>query len=325
MTARPFDRRLVRTAFVLALPIAFFGCGSAPGDVAVGADSAAVGAAGSAQARSAGYVADRPDSGLTLPLDAYAFSADEDQVLAQVAEAQVRACLESYGLDSAAAGPLPFGTAADTATTAAQRHERRYAVADAEVAATYGYHPPETTDVRREFYESHTAAELEVLVGVTADGAPVTARHGGKTVPDGGCLGQAALLTPTADQDALRSGEELVSGVQADAWHSALSDPRVVEAFAVWSACIAAAGYQYDAPMQANDDPAWWQSDTASAEEIATATADVACKESTGLIPAWSAVEAEHQAALIERNRAGLDAYRALLDQQVAQARAALP
>lgn len=297
--------RLVRTAVVLVLPVAFFGCGSAPGDVV--------------QVRSAGSgsVADRsPAAGLTLPLDAFAFSAAEDLALARDAEARVRECAAAFGLDTSAAEPLPFGAAADSAAAAATRHDRRYAVADPEVAATYGYHPPPTADVRREFYQAHTSAELEILVGVTASGTP-TSRAG---VPDGGCLAEAARDVAAGDEAALRSGEELVSEVQAGAWHAAMTDPRVVDAFAAWSSCLAGAGFDYAAPMEANDDPRWWASEVATADEIATAVADVACKQSTGLIPVWSAVEAEHQEALIAEHRAELDAYRSLLDAQVASA-----
>jgi hypothetical protein len=316
MTAAP----LVRTAVVLVLPVALFGCGSAPGDADADVAVPSSDAAGDVlQVRSAGSVAARPpDAGLTLPLDAFALTAAEDQVLARAAEARVRECAAGFGLDTSAADPLPFGTAADADAAVATRHDRRYAVADPEVAAMYGYHPPATADVRREFYEAHTSAELEVLVGVTAAGAP-TSRAG---VPDGGCLGEAARAVgdEAADEAGLRAGEELVSEVQAGAWHAAMADPRVADAFAAWSACLSDAGFDYAAPMQANDDPRWWASEVAGAEEIATAVADVACKESTGLIPVWSAVEAEHQEAWIAEHRAGLDAYRALLDAQVASA-----
>jgi hypothetical protein len=313
--------RLVRTAVVLVLPVAFFGCGSAPGDVAVSSSSGSGGSGASdvAQVRSAGSVAPRT-GGLTLPLDAYALTAAEDQVLARAAEAQVRQCAESFGLDASATGPLPFGTTAQSQAAAVTRHDRRYSVVDAEVAATYGYHPPTTTDVRREFYEAHTDAELEILVGVTADGS----RSGRAGVPEDGCLGEAARASAGADgadRAGLRAGEELVSDVQAGAWHAAMADPRVVEAFAAWSSCMAGAGFQYAAPMEANDDPRWWVSETAGSDEIATAVADVSCKSSTGLVAVWSAVEAEHQAELIAANQAELDAYRALLDQQVAAAR----
>ncbi|TDD72014.1 hypothetical protein E1262_04690 [Jiangella aurantiaca] len=304
MTARV----LVRTAVLLALPGA--GCAAAPADVAVESPGGGAAVAGAVPARAAGPA---QAAGLTLPLDAYAFSAAEDQLLGRAAAAHVRDCAARLGLDAAAVDPLPFGTAAESASAAAGRHDRRYAVADPEIAATHGYHPPSTVDVRREFYEAHTDAELAVLVGVTAGGAPA-ARDG---VPEGGCIGAAARATAVADEAALRAGQDLVSAVQSEAWHAALADPRVLDAFAAWSACMADAGYRYAAPMDANDDPRWWTSETAGPEEIATAVADVACKESTGLIPAWSAVEADYQARFIAANQAELDAYRALLDQQV--------
>ncbi|TDE15753.1 hypothetical protein [Jiangella asiatica] len=301
-----------RTTVLIVLPLALAvaGCGGARSDdVAVVADSVTA-------ARSAGQVADRQPAELVLPLDEYAFSEAEDEVLAAAAEAAVRDCFEARGFDAADADPLPFGSAggaaadAVDAADAADKHERRYAVADPEVAARHGYHPPDTTDVRQEFYESHTEAELTALVG-TQDGA------------DDGCLHEADEVTAVGNEATLREGELLVSEVQADAWHGAMADPRVQDAFAAWSACMAAAGYRYDAPMEANDDPAWWSTDVAGADEIATAVADVACKDSTGLIAVWSAVEAEYQSELIAQNQDGFDAYRALLDDQVAHARAA--
>lgn len=291
MTARP----LVRPAVVLLLPLALVGCGtaSAPDDVALASDNAL-------QVRSAGVI---EPAGLVLPLDAYALSAADDQVLARAAEERVLACAESFGLDAAAVSPLPFGSAEAASAAADTRHDRRYAVADPEVAATYGYHPPVVVDVREEFYAAHTEAELEVLVGA------------------GGCLGEASRAYAIGDEAGLRAGEELVSEVQASAWHSTLADARVLEAFAEWSACMAAAGYDYAAPMSANDDPRWWESEVAGAEEIAAAVADVACKSSTGLVDVWSGVEAEHQTQVIAANSEELAAYRSLLDQQVAAAR----
>ncbi|SEF08219.1 hypothetical protein [Jiangella alba] len=302
MTARV----LVRTAVLLALPVA--GCAAAPADVAV-QSSGGVAVAGSLPAAGSAPAA---GPSLTLPLDAYALTTEEGRELGSAAEARVRECASALGLDDAAVEPLPFGSAAD----GPDRHDRRYAVADPEIAAEHGYHPPPTTDVRRAFYEAHTDAELEVLVGVTADGAATTRDD----VPEGGCLGAAAQAASVASESSLRAGQDLVSAVQADAWHAALADPRVLDAFAAWSACMAGAGYHYAAPMDANDDPRWWTSESAGPDELATAAADVACKSSTGLIPVWSAVEAEHQAALIAGHQSALDDYRALLDAQVSAA-----
>ncbi|MBB5788242.1 hypothetical protein [Jiangella mangrovi] len=290
--------RLVRTAVVLVLPVVLFGCAGGGGDVDVAVSSSGSGAgADGVQVRSAGSVAPRT-GGLTLPLDAYALSAAEDRALGRAAEDQVRECAAAAGLTEDQIDPLPFGTAAESSAAVAARHDRRYSVADPEVAATYGYHPPVTADVRREFYEAHTDAELEVLVG---------------------CLSEAAAVSSAAGSASV-SGAELVSEVQASAWHAAMADPRVVDAFAAWSSCLAAAGFDYAAPMEANDDPRWWTSEVAGPLEIETAVADVACKQSTGLIPVWSAVEAEHQETLIAAHQAELDAYRVVLDEQVAEA-----
>lgn len=303
------DRRPLAT-LLFALPLVLLGC-SADG----GGDDVAV-SSGSEQARVSGEVV--VPEGVALPLDAYAFSDKEAQVIGQATEASVMECFQAYGFAAADAEPLPVGSGG----AKTERHARRYAVADAEVAATYGYHPPQNGDVRRDFYEAHTAEELQVLVGPT-EGKSAVSQYRGRAVPQGGCLGQAVAAVAAGDAAAQRAGEELVSSVQADAWNASLRDPRVLDVFAAWSACMAEAGYSYEAPMQANDDPAW-QSPTASPEEIATATADVACKEKTDLVAVWSSVEAEHQAGSIAKHQKRFDAYRAVLDQQVADARAAL-
>lgn len=321
MTVRSIHRRSAGGALALALPLALFGC-AAGGDGGDDGVDVAVGA-GPAQARVAGQViAERLEPGLLLPLDAYAFTDAESRLIGAATEAAVKECFVANGRAAGDADPLPFTAGAREVT---DRHERRYAVADADVAARYGYHPPPARDLHREFYEGHSADELALLTGTPSTGAADGARSEAATVPDGGCLGQADAVLAPADGAAQRAGEELVSTVQSDAWHGALRDPRVLDVFAAWSACMADAGFDYEAPMRANDDPAWWVADTAGPQEIATATADVACKDRTGLIATWSAVEAEYQAELIAEHQAGLDAYRAVLDRQVAQARTALP
>jgi hypothetical protein len=72
------------------------------------------------------------------------------------------------------------------------------------------------------------------------------------------------------------------------------ADPRIVEAFAAWSACMADAGYTYSKPTETFDDffarlsalgeepdPAALK--TLQEEEIATATADRACAKETDI------------------------------------------
>lgn len=296
---------------LVALPVA--GCASGGDDARTDAvvDESADGPA----------VADPANAGageVVLPLDTYGYADDEARVIGTATQSLVEACVQSYGLPATAAHPLP---AAATDTGTANRHDRRYAVADADVARQYGYHAPAGPDIKAEFYASHTPAELLVLGGADGHSGSEAATAGGKAVPTGGCLGAATgQLMP--DPKARAAGNDLVASIQAEAWHAAQDDPRVVELFADWSACMADAGYQYAAPMQANDDPQW-QRAAGTPAELATATADVACKDALDVVAIWSSVEAEYQQALIDQHAAALEAYRGVLDADVQRAEAA--
>ena len=301
-------------ALLISIPVV--SCSANGGDqddvtTSSGADAPA--AAGAVMAPAAPSAAD-----LSLPLDAFSLSRDESSVVGQATEALVTTCFETYGFAARDAAPLPlFG-----AQAAADPHSRRYFVADAAVAAAHGYHAPPAPDVRREFYESHTAAELHVLGGQDMSGGSAST-YAGKKVPAGGCLGQAAAAIERRDQKAAIAGEQLVSTVQAEAWHRALVDPRVIDGFAAWASCMAGAGYSYADPIQANDDARWHGADVTPVE-IATAKADVACKHEVGLVALWSSVEAEMQQDVIAEHRGELDAYRGVLDAQVDRAEAVL-
>jgi hypothetical protein len=80
-------------------------------------------------------------------------------------------------------------------------------------------------------------------------------------------------------------------------------------------------GYSYASPIAANDDERW-ESDTPSGLELATATADVACKQSTNLVSIWSGVEASAQRAAIAAHPREFEALLAAKRHELANARA---
>jgi hypothetical protein len=61
---------------------------------------------------------------------------------------------------------------------------------------------------------------------------------------------------------------------------------------------MAEAGYDYADVWAVNND-ARWTGQAPTAEEIATATRDVACRTRTELVPTWLAVETAYQRRLI--------------------------
>jgi len=80
----------------------------------------------------------------------------------------------------------------------------------------------------------------------------------------------------------------------------------VTAAMKKWSRCLAAAGYSYQTPKAANDDPRF-AGPTASPEEKKTALADVRCKQQTHLVDIMAAVETRVEGQQIDANRHDLD------------------
>ncbi len=148
----------------------------------------------------------------------------------------------------------------------------------------------------------------------TATGKTVTMVDGHK-VPKGGCR---------------QVGDDAIGGIVLfpstvslpDAGpHLPLTDPRVVAANRQWSACMQTAGFNYPDPSAALSD-AKWQSPPASgqtsppptsADEIATATADIDCKISTNLVGIDTAVQSAYDNQYIESHVTQLAEFQAQL------------
>ncbi|WP_147375529.1 hypothetical protein [Jiangella rhizosphaerae] len=240
---------------------------------------------------------------LALPIEPYLVGPDDAAVLDRATVTLVERCLRRFGEDADLPVPDPGPRLGPT--------ERRYGLTDPAVAATHGYHL--AGDATRSG-PAPVAVDDTVLLGATTPGATVA----GLAVPEGGCVGEASRAVGGAPGSA-----EIVQRINADSVSGAMTDPRVVAAFAAWSACMADAGYDYDDPWQPPAD-GWLEDATPSTEEIAVATADVACKESTRLVAIWHHVDVElqeelvaaHEAelALVERdNRRRLEAAREVL------------
>jgi hypothetical protein len=90
-----------------------------------------------------------------------------------------------------------------------------------------------------------------------------------------------------------------VPGIAGEAANWTQTDPRITAANAAWSRCMRAHGYSYRNPARAAG--AHWPS-APSTKEIATAVADVTCKNQVNYVNTWLAVEAAYQQALIGQN-----------------------
>ncbi|MGH8826651.1 MAG: hypothetical protein ACRDVZ_03415, partial [Jiangellaceae bacterium] len=177
---------------------------------------------------------------------------------------------------------------------------------------------PEKIDPDKDDVGAWNPSEVELLVvkGPEAGSANVPDDTQGNPLPDGGCGGEATAALGGFSEDF-----GLPDGLTGESYERAESDSRVKAAVDEWAACMDRAGYEYESIWEPNN--ADWP-DPAGPEEIAVATADVACKAETNLAGIWLAVETAYQNQLIEENAEKLAELKAWRDNYLHNAAEAL-
>ncbi|MFC4066339.1 hypothetical protein [Actinoplanes subglobosus] len=216
----------------------------------------------------------RTGSDIRLPLDEYLLTDEQIQLISSAHTVLGRRCLARLGLrwpkpePSAEAVPEP-------------RNARRYYVLELDEARARGYRA--------------ARPQRPSVVGEEPDPEAVAA-----WTREGGCAVKAsrALSVGGSGVDPQVLQLQTFSRMQTDA--------RVHEANDRWSRCMRDAGYTYPDPETADSDPRWTQTPDATPVEIATATADVLCKQRTRLPDTMFAVETALQEEVVAQNRAGL-------------------
>ncbi|MFI0895037.1 hypothetical protein [Streptomyces sp. NPDC020983] len=268
-----------------------------------------------------------------IPLAAYLPSGRQLRDYATARQILANRCLAGFGFSP---DPLPPAFTADDADVTSLT-ARRYMLADPATARAYGYHTSLTPSYVRVDRRDRAGQKAEqaprpdhrsaadralVSLGLDPAGRPVPhPRSGGRAVPEGGCTGQANRALTGTDDGLTRA--DLPNRLQIEAWQQSRTDPAVKRAFADWSACMAARGYRYADPV-AVDNAADWQSAEPSARELATATADVACKRRAHVVTVWNAADSALQRAAIARDAAALATIRSGLGATTAKVRAVL-
>lgn len=230
----------------------------------------------------------------SLPMDSYERSDRQHSLTAKAMAVTSTKCMARFGFD-VAPPPMPAGTAVG--------HLHRYGLVLKEDAERYGYRPPPERNTAKAKEPQLSKEAFAVMHGQVE-------RSGSQTVPKGGCLGEARRRLAMRDD----SDEALVYRLGGEVSEQAETDSRVQAAFAAWSRCMSAAGFQYRDPWQANNDAQWKQGAAASAGEIAAAVADVHCKRQERVIEVWATVEAAYQRRAIEQNAAALHEARQALE-----------
>lgn len=257
----------------------------------------------------------RSSTDLVLPLDAYRLSYSQYMSIQRASWRLTRACVARFG----GVYTLPESALLQNAPPDL-RASRRYGLLELSAAAQHGYDvPPDTPGLptsREAKVGGWNPSEAElVLVRGAAKGANVPQDDKGQSLPNGGCSAEA---TAHVRAGAVRPADEDLSGNLAKlAYRKAENDSRVQAAMSRWSECMRQGGYSYRTIWEPNDKD--W-SEPPGNEEIATATADVKCKQSTNLVGIWYAVEVARQKKIVEDRSQDLEVVRTYLTTTVRNA-----
>ncbi|WP_424856029.1 hypothetical protein [Streptomyces sp. SAI-170] len=233
---------------------------------------------------------------LRLPLQDYLLDDRQLRDLDRARVVLIDRCMHDFGFTYAVRQP-----AADYGPRSAT--ERRYGITDAADAAAYGYglgkrdpalqKPPARPVL-------HADAET-VLFGKGRSSIK------GRKVPEGGCMTQADRSLGSVAPAGTDPG--LPQQLSFRAFDLSRADSRVRGAIRAWSACMAESGHDYADPLAPLADPALTGS--TSRRTIATATADIRCKQRTNLVGVWFTVESAYHKRLIDQHTEELEAVRA--------------
>jgi hypothetical protein len=162
----------------------------------------------------------------------------------------------------------------------------RYGIHDAALAAERGYHPD------AEEQKAYDAAM----------GAGAVDKTGADESTVRGCVEQVNGQVPSASPRA-----DLVQKISGEAFIQAGKDPQVIRVFAEWSSCMKDKGFTYAKPMDANDDPAFGDPTVVTDTEVATAKADIQCRDKLDVEKTWFDAETKLQQAAITKHQAELN------------------
>ncbi|WP_331447672.1 hypothetical protein [Streptomyces xanthochromogenes] len=225
-----------------------------------------------------------------LPLDAYTLNQQQYLDTLNAQRVLARSCMTQYGIDwhgSDVIDPAPVGQKLDTL----------FLIIDENRAAQYGYHSPDdhSEDGKKTGTGSDpTPVEKSVFTG-TYKGPDIN----GHSVPKGGC--NAVVEAELSKGGAAGVGVFDAANVMLGPYQQSKADSRVEDAFSAWSTCMKGKGYAYGTPNDAVNDPAW-RSPQPSPTELATARADVACKQQTNVVGIWWAVLTAYENQYIDQH-----------------------
>ncbi|MEU6403279.1 hypothetical protein [Streptomyces sp. NPDC046985] len=252
---------------------------------------------------------DIPASALHLPIEAYMLTPLQSARIGWEQDRALRACMARFGLGYPHEGPPPSG--ADAGQEFAVTN-RRYGIATPSAAAVWGYHlaRPAPSSASPRASAPLTDAQSTVFGGTDPRTREAVTRFRGKALPAGGCSAESEDLFPdvASPQGPGTAPGQIVATIKSDSFAASAADPRVTRVFAAWNSCMRGHGYHLPTnPLKAPAGLRALNDARPERAEIAQAVTDVACKQRTGLVQVWFAVESAYQVRDIARHRADLE------------------
>ena len=261
------------------------------------------------------------------PLDAYQWSASDGETLSRAYTIELEKCMREHGLEVNNEPPPAPRTVREPPV-----HWSEYLhLVDPNRAKTTAYQVDNPRDPGvDDRVTSEEVVNSEEVVSGEADASGQADTTRGPDGPDplaslsadersyadaaSACHAQPSVIEPTDPN----IDYELLGKLYAESVVRSKADPTVVAARAAWSTCMAASGYQL------TEFPHIDSTANVTPEQTAKATADVACKNSAGVIDNYITVLYATERAVAAENTAALDAFVAEGEERVRRAAAAL-
>jgi hypothetical protein len=230
---------------------------------------------------------------IVLPLDRYQPTLAQNADVTRAVALLGTRCMRRFGL-----GPVIDPAQVVSADVVDIGEQRRYGPLDANQAARYGFHPPPAL-ITRQLARLHASG---IQLAVWTGRGPKTAAR--QPIPTGGCQAQAQQQLAAGGR---ATDPTLPMRLADQSWHESQENPEVRAAFAAWSRCMAASGFDYAVPMDAVNDPRS-TGPSPTKFEIRVARADVACMHRVNVAGIWLAAETALQQRAVTQHSEQLTA-----------------
>ncbi|MFF2022378.1 hypothetical protein ACFVW2_11325 [Streptomyces sp. NPDC058171] len=247
--------------------------------------------------------ATRQATALVFPIDSYQLSESDRNTVSEAVDILIRDCMKQSGHD--------WRVVRAPQQEVNWMNRLRYGVIEIEVAKTYGY---------------RTSAELLFSDESRQFRADIKERRSELTKSEWETSWKCRQEADAHIDRGVNVQQTNYQKFRKQSYEGAQRDPDVVRAVAEWRSCMKDAGFPYASPDAAAEDPRWRQeegepSTYRAPEEIATAVADVTCKNKVRLVDRRFAAEKAHGQRIIDGNAAYFSELRVARERQLTRAR----